>query len=256
MNKIAAIVLVGLLGLLGCSDGDNGTTTVGEANPVAPFGIIDTTTPTYEWTPVPGATRYLLLVEDTDETPVIEEWYTAAEGGCASEDVLCIVTPDIEVIGENTWKIQSCANQECGLWSDGLQFSFGVFDMPVPCFTDNGDDTVTENNTKLIWTKDANLWGKIDWRDAKSRCEGLTLGGNSDWRLPDIEELKSSVDKKQWKPTLPLNHPFTNVQLSWYWSGTVHGAEGPKYAAWMVDFGEGRVGLTFQMGLVFVWCVR
>jgi len=53
------MVLVSLLGFLGCGGSDDGTSAgTGEAIPVAvaPFGITDTPTPTYEWIPVPGTT--------------------------------------------------------------------------------------------------------------------------------------------------------------------------------------------------------
>ena len=122
MKAIISILLVGILGFLGCSDSDDTTRTVDQAIPVAPFGITDTMTPTYEWTPVPGATRYQLLVEDIGETVTIEEWYTTEEVESAPEDGLCSVTPDITVWG-NTWKVLACAGEECGLWSDELQFS-------------------------------------------------------------------------------------------------------------------------------------
>ena len=168
MKKIIGILLVGFLGFLGCSDGDDGTTTVGKAIPVAPWAIIETTTPTYEWTPVQWATRYRLVVQDTNgasttqdsnDTSTIDEWYTVDEAGCASNDGLCTVMPDIEVFENNTWKVRACVNQECGVWSDVLNFRVPGDELDEHRFTDNGDDTVTDNNTKLIWSKDANICG-------------------------------------------------------------------------------------------------
>jgi len=80
MKMIIAILIVGLLGFLGCSDSNDGTSTfTGQATPLAPFAKIDTITPTYAWTSVPGATRYLLMVEQVGRGIVIEEWYTPAE---------------------------------------------------------------------------------------------------------------------------------------------------------------------------------
>ena len=62
MKKIIGILLIGLLSFLGCSDNDGTNTFRGKATPVAPWAIIETTTPTYEWTPVSGATKYRLVV--------------------------------------------------------------------------------------------------------------------------------------------------------------------------------------------------
>jgi len=193
MKKIISILLISFLGFLGCSGSDDDTNTIGQAAPVAPFGHVETTTPTYEWTPVPWATKYRLLVQDTNqastindssETSIIDEWYTAEEAGCSSEDGLCMVTPDIEIYEEHTFKVQACANDECGMWSEILKYE--VAPQMVPRFIDNDDGTVTDKNTMLMWSMNANLFGENEWKDAGSHCEGLTLAGPalSRWTLP------------------------------------------------------------------------
>lgn len=262
MNRISGIVLVGFLGFLGCSDGNDGTSTFnGEATPVAPFGIIETPSPTYEWTPVPGATRYRLLVQDTtraatiqdtNETSIIDEWYTAEEAGCATEEGLCMVTPTAEVIGKNEFKVQACANEKCGLWSDTLTFDFTALNGPR--FTDNGDDTVTDNNTKLIWAKLADIGGWKNWQEAGSYCAGITLAGHSDWRLPSLSELKSLIDISQYDPALPPGNPFMNVQSSDYWSSTPS-ASIPGLA-WFVYLRSGKVLVGTKAFDLDVWPVR
>ena len=260
MKTIVAIVLIGLLGFIGCSGSDDGTNTVGEAIPVAPFGIIETPSPTYEWTPVPGATKYRLVVQDTNEastmqdtqeTYIIDEWYTAEESGCASEDGLCMVTPDIEVFDDHTWKVQARANQECGLWSEPLNFDFAG-DAKELRFTDHSDGTVTDNNTKLMWSKDANLFDWPNWWDAKSYCADLTLAGHSDWRLPSISELKSLIDTSQSDPALPPGNPFINVQLYYYWTTMV---SEPGYHN-VVYMDNGGVGFAYDWDELYVWPVR
>jgi len=256
MKTIIGILLVGLLGFLGCSDSDDGTSAViGEATPVAPFGIIETPKPTYEWTPVRWATEYLLLVEDADETVVIEQRYTPEESGCSTEDGLCAVTPDTEVIGENAWKVQAWANNQYGVWSEPLNFDFTA--MNDPRFTDNGDGTVTDNKTKLMWSKNANLFESQEWEQAKSSCDGLTLAGHSDWSLPSISELWSLVDISQFNPALPAGHPFTIVPWNSYsWSSTtVHGGVPPP-CAWNVSFITGSVFSDEETSEKNVWCVR
>jgi len=132
MKRIIGILLIGLLGFLGCGGSDDGTSTaIGEAIPVAPFGIIDTLDPLYEWTSVPWATKYRLLVQDANETVVIDEWYTAEDSGCASEEVLCTGHPGIVTVYENTWKVQACTNQECGLWSEPLRYECALHSSPL-----------------------------------------------------------------------------------------------------------------------------
>ena len=194
MKAIVVILLVGLFGFLGCSDGNDGNNTfTGEATPVAPFGIIDTLDPMYEWTSVPGATKYRLLVQDEDDTVKVDEWYTAEESGCASEEVSCTVHPGIVSVYENTWKVQACATQDCGVWSEPLNY----YVSPTPVSTEtrytiNYDGTVTDNNSRLMWTINPGAVGTTTWAGALNFCNDLVLpddSGYSDWRLPTIYEL-------------------------------------------------------------------
>lgn len=66
-------------------------------------------------------------------------------------------------------------------------------------FTDNGNGTVTDNATNLMWMKDpfgtgAPLNAKHTWNNAIDVCEALAYAGHSDWRLPNIKELVSVLD--------------------------------------------------------------
>ena len=125
---------------------------------------------------------------------------------------------------------------------------------PSPRFTDNGNGTVTDNLTGLIWLKDANCTdsaggiirdgGLLNWPSALAWCNNLAHGScgltdNSaagDWRLPNINELKSLVDHSRHDPDLPGGHPFANVQSVWYWSSTSN----PVYTAGAFNVGMSR----------------
>ena len=270
MKTIIWILLVGFLGFFGCSGGNDGTTvTVGQATPVAPFGIIETPTPTYEWTPVRWATKYRLVVQetsqestiqDTTETYVIDEWYAAEEAGCASEDGFCMVTPDIEVFEENTWKVLACANDECGLWSGPINFDFTA--MNGPRFTDNGDNTVTDNHTGLMWTKNTQVCHKKNWFRCGECTASLRLASYSDWRLPSLTELWSLVDKDQYDPALPPGHPFVNVSesegASIFWTSTPYDhASNPGWYAWAIYLPDGIEMMRQNTDHAYaVWPVR
>jgi hypothetical protein len=122
-----------------------------------------------------------------------------------------------------------CTNPDAAGQDGDLQM--GV-PWPDPRFTDNGDGTVTDNLTGLMWTKDANDNGTMSWNDAIDYSNNLSLGNagcgsnHTDWRLPNVNELQSlidfghelinSVDVK-----LPTGHPFVNVEVGPpYWSST------------------------------------
>ncbi len=59
-------------------------------------------------------------------------------------------------------------------------------------FVDNGDGTITDTKRKIMWQKGDN--GKeVTFEDAEKYCKALRLGGHTDWRLPDPEELDTAV---------------------------------------------------------------
>lgn len=60
-------------------------------------------------------------------------------------------------------------------------------------FVDNGDNTITDEATGLMWQKADSKEG-LNWEDSLEYSENLTLGGHSDWRLPNAKELQSIVD--------------------------------------------------------------
>jgi pimeloyl-ACP methyl ester carboxylesterase len=119
-------------------------------------------------------------------------------------------------------------------------------------FTDNGNGTVTDSKTGLMWQQAEP--GYMTWGSALSYCEDLSLGGHSDWRLPNIKELESITDDTRLNPAIDTNF-FPNAVASNYWSSTTS-ADGPD-GAWDVFFYVGLVsyyGKGFDVG--YVRCVR
>ncbi|MFP4236808.1 MAG: DUF1566 domain-containing protein [Desulfonatronovibrio sp.] len=109
---------------------------------------------------------------------------------------------------------------------------------------DNGDGTVTDNITGLMWEKATA--GRMDWDAAMSYASGLTLGEYSDWKLPNGNEL------------LGLNNsPCKNmmeVVLNWYWSSTTY-SDSPD-RAWLVGLYDGDVNASFKSSSYYVRAVR
>ncbi|MCI5168236.1 MAG: DUF1566 domain-containing protein [Candidatus Electrothrix sp. GM3_4] len=60
-----------------------------------------------------------------------------------------------------------------------------------PSYTDNGNKTITDNVTGLMWQQD--MGDKITWSEANALPSTLNLGGYDDWRLPTIKELYSLI---------------------------------------------------------------
>lgn len=63
----------------------------------------------------------------------------------------------------------------------------------TPSYTDNGDATITDNVTGLIWTQEISSYA-MPWSDATGYCESLEVGSITDWRLPSVKELWSIRD--------------------------------------------------------------
>jgi hypothetical protein len=133
---------------------------------------------------------------------------------------------------------------------------------PTPRFTDNGNGTVTDKFTGLIWMKNAQAFPLKTWEEAISAANALADGSGGlsdgskagDWRLPNVRELQSLVDYGHNEPALPLNHPFNNVISSYYWSSTT-GAFATT-DAWNLHFSGGTVSSFAKTTKIYVWCVR
>ena len=150
---------------------------------------------------------------------------------------------------------------------------------PVPRFTKNGDGTVTDNLTNLVWLEDASCSGPKSWRDALDFANGLCdiVGDGSDgdcglsdgsvagdWRLANGKELQSLVTWDYSYPALPdtegagqwtQGNPFLgDLAGREYWSSSspVHDLDYVIY----LDFGYGTTGKTLRESLMYGWPVR
>lgn len=112
---------------------------------------------------------------------------------------------------------------------------------------------------KEIITLDGLMWQdnedaktiQRDWTGAKEYCEDLTLGGLYDWRLPNIDELKSIVDEDR-SPT--IKKEFRNTASSVYWSSSRHVSDS-EYA-WYLYFYNGFQSSNSKAYNFYVRCVR
>ena len=147
------------------------------------------------------------------------------------------------------------------VWLDDGAYEIGIA-WPNPRFTDNGDGTVTDNLTGLIWLKDANCFGLRVWIDAFVDCFQLTAGfcgltdGSTEgaWRLPNRFELESLLDLENFGPALPSGHPFTNVVPDYYWLSTTNAYD--TGLAWSVYMFNGSVYGSHKANGSYVWPVR
>jgi len=142
-------------------------------------------------------------------------------------------------------------------------------------YSDNGDGTVTDNRTGLIWIKNANCFGEQNLETAMQIAANLADGQcglsdgsqKGDWRLPTKDEWVAMMDKKYREPALSNaagtgkwkeGDAFTGVQW-WYWSSTAHNSytsSGWRTSAWRVYLKYAEVYQNVQSNTHYVWAVR
>lgn len=97
-------------------------------------------------------------------------------------------------------------------------------DMERYSFKDNGDGTVLDQNTGLMWKKDESP--NLNWEEAMRYCKELSLAGFSDWRLPSIRELPTILDLS-FKDGVWFHKQFfpgtQTAPLGFYWASTTYG---------------------------------
>lgn len=136
--------------------------------------------------------------------------------------------------------------------------SYGVNDLEG-----NGDGTITDNATQLMWAQDDSGDDEpngLNWEEALAYVETQNAAiylGHSDWRLPNIKELQSVLDYSRSPDTTssaaidPLFNAtmITNeaglADYGFYWSGTTH-------ANWTSNPGTNAAYMSFGRGLGYV----
>ncbi len=118
-------------------------------------------------------------------------------------------------------------------------------------FEDNGDGTITDNATGLIWMQDDDGEGMV-WEDALNYAEGFSFANYDDWRLPNAKELQSILDYER-APSVTNSaaiDPMFNcntiideggdINYPFFWTGTTHAnwTENEGGAGAYVCFGE------------------
>jgi hypothetical protein len=130
----------------------------------------------------------------------------------------------------------------------------GNYTGPQPAYRDNGNGTVTDLNTGLMWQQgDAHNSSTRTWQQAVDYCSASALSDYHDWRLPSITELTSIVDYSRTNPAINTAY-FPVCRSSYYWSGTI--AYSPL-SAWLVAFfGYGADNWGSKDDYHYVRCVR
>lgn len=123
----------------------------------------------------------------------------------------------------------------------------------APSYADNGNDTITDNVTGLVLQKTEG--GQMTWTNAGAYCDNLTLGGQSDWRLPAIRELVSILDLEGYNPTIDTTY-FPSANSANYWASSNGAGIYTTSYSWVMSFNNGHSGFNTKTNNYYVRCVR
>jgi hypothetical protein len=117
-------------------------------------------------------------------------------------------------------------------------------------------DCITDTLTGLVWVR-APVFASYTWNEALTYANNLNLCGYTDWRLPNIIEIKSVVNSAAANKATFLNTQGFNVYASPYWSST--NQAGFPANAWYLNLGDGNATTSPKDsggGVGLAWPVR
>jgi hypothetical protein len=180
---------------------------------------------------------------------------------------IMLLIPITALAGNSTAPVENTVQTISSATGDVSDHQTGVA-TPKPRFVDNGDGTIKDTLTNLIWLKNANCYGARTWDNAtldavrlnSGEC-GLSDGSvEGDWRLPTFEEQSGIraappiLNPKNPSGILTIpGAPFLNVQPHYYWTTTNCSATGQ---AWFSAVGRDSACASATFDDQYVWPVR
>ena len=107
---------------------------------------------------------------------------------------------------------------------------------------------VLDKATGLEWTKE--YAAAKTWQQALDYCEALNYAGNTDWKLPNSNELISLINIKKYNPA----SDFPSAATGYFWSSS--SCVSAASSAWIVYFSNGNVTSYDKASAYAVRCVR
>ena len=136
---------------------------------IAPGGNTNDHTPIYTWNKVPGATWYKLWVNDATGN-VINQWYTAANAGCAAgaAATTCALTPTTTIAtGSAKWWVRTWNSSGSGPWSNSSAFTVGAALPPAAATLNSPEGQVNDSTPAYSWNAVAEAtWYRLWVRDS------------------------------------------------------------------------------------------
>lgn len=101
----------------------------------------------------------------------------------------------------------------------------GQYRGRAPLYRDNGDGTVSDLVTGLMWEK---AFRRVNWNDAPADAAASRTGGHADWRVPTVKELYSLMDFSGATGTTPPHATGAPADAQPYLDRSVFAFEYPR----------------------------
>ncbi|WJG10376.1 DUF1566 domain-containing protein [Aliiglaciecola sp. LCG003] len=135
---------------------------------------------------------------------------------------------------------------------------------PTSDFSNNGNGTITDNTTGLMWMQcslgqtwfNGNCQGDADalnWQQALQQAHGFEFADLDGWRLPNVKELATLTERRCVRPA--INEVlFPNTPSDDFWTSTPSLSDAQR--AWVVAFFNSSNSIKQKNLFVFVRLVR
>lgn len=119
-------------------------------------------------------------------------------------------------------------------------------------YIDNGDDTVTDNLTYLMWQQSVDLQRRSQ-ANAMTYCNDLSLAEHNDWRLPNLLELKDTIHYGMYTPAIDSSYFNTDENTYNYWTSDPGQTSGHS---WKINFSSGTTTEELNTHKHYTRCAR
>ncbi len=203
----------------------------------------------YTWT-LDTNSSYVALTQNItvwglkEGTHIFTLTVTDNEGGETNDTVVVNVANALSAL-KKTGQTISYTDYDDGDYQVGIDHNYTRDDV---------NDIVTDHVTGLQWQDDSAAASQIfNWTEAIAFCDGLELGGHTDWRLPSRKELGGIVKYDNYSPA--FDPVFVNaITLGDYRSSDTYA--GDTGFAWIVNARGGYLYYSGKSWRLYVRCVR
>lgn len=226
------------------------------------------------WAPAPGGAAVCALVNPCGDVN--------GSGTVTSSDALVVLKTAVGQEIPIECEVSGSSGGAASLLKTGQTKCYDQSGMEIDCagsgqdaetkagvalaYTDNGDGTITDDKTGLVWEKldDANQAGvagvhdqnnTYSWIGALDKIallNKISLGGRTDWRVPNVRELESLKNFGRYQPAITTvfhkdcasgctstNCSCTSFATP-YWTSTTYQEQNLQLYAWAVSFSDGQ----------------